>query len=47
MDGGVDIAELLGRIGLAWTRTFNFVMKGAFGDVVLWDVGSRRSSVFS
>ena len=35
----MTIAELLGRIGLAFERTFDLVMKGAFGDVVLWDVG--------
>ena len=35
----MTIAELLARIGLAFVRTFNFVMKGAFSDVVLLDFG--------
>ncbi len=37
--------ELLARIGLAWTRTFYFVMEGAFGDVALWDVGIIAATV--
>ena len=45
MDGGVGIVELLARIGLAWTRTFYFVMEGAFGDVALWDVGIIAATV--
>ena len=35
----MSIVELLARISLAFTRTVDFVMQGAFGDVVLWDVG--------
>ncbi len=35
----MSIVELLARISLAFTRTVNFVMKGAFGDVVLSDLG--------
>jgi len=31
------IAELLARISLAFVRTFDLVMKGAFGDVALSD----------
>ena len=35
----MTIAELLGRISLAFERTFNLVMKGAFGDLLLSDLG--------
>ena len=35
----MTIAELLGRIGLAFERTFNLVMKGAFGALLLSDLG--------
>ncbi len=35
----MTITELLARIGLAFARTFDLVMKGAFSDVVLSDVG--------
>ncbi len=35
----MTIAELLARIGLAFVRTSDVVMKGAFSDVVLSDVG--------
>ena len=34
----MTIAELLARIGLAFARTFDLVMKGAFSDVMLADV---------
>ena len=33
------ITELLARIGLAFARTSDLVMKGAFSDVVQSDVG--------
>ncbi len=35
----MTITELLARIGLAFARTSDLVMKGAFNDVVLSDVG--------
>ena len=35
----MTIAELLARIGLAFERTYYLVLEGAFGDVVLSDVG--------
>ncbi len=35
----MTIDELLARIGLAFARTSDLVMKGAFSDVVLSDVG--------
>jgi hypothetical protein len=35
----MTIAELLARIGLAFERTYYLVVNGAFGDVVLWDLG--------
>ncbi len=35
----MTIAELLGRIGRAFTRTFDLVMEGAFGDLLLSDLG--------
>ena len=42
----MSIVELLARISLAFTRTVDFVMKGAFGDVVLWDVGIIAATSF-
>ena len=36
----MTIADLLGRIGLAFERTFHLVMLGEFGDLVLSDIGS-------
>ncbi len=41
----MTIAELLARIGLAFTRTFDLVMEGAFNDVVLADVSVIAVSV--
>ncbi len=41
----MDIAELLARIGLAFERTFDLVMKGAFSDVVQSDVGIIAAAV--
>ncbi len=41
----MTIAELLARFGLAFTRTFDLVMKGAYGDVVLSDVGIIAAAV--
>ena len=35
----MTIADLLGRIGWAFERTFYLVMKGALGDLVLSDLG--------
>ncbi len=35
----MTITELLARIGLAFARTSDLVMKGAFSDMVLSDVG--------
>ncbi len=35
----MTIAELLGRISRAFTRTFDLVMEGAFGDLWLLDLG--------
>ncbi len=35
----MTIAELLARIGLAFARTSDLAMKGAFSDMVLSDVG--------
>ncbi len=35
----MTIADLLGRIGLAFERTFYLVMLGEFGDLVLSDLG--------
>ncbi len=35
----MTFTELLARIGLAFVRTADLVMKGAFSDVVLSDVG--------
>ena len=35
----MTFTELLARIGLAFARTSDLVMKGAFSDVVLSDVG--------
>ncbi len=35
----MTFTELLARIGLAFVRTSDLVMKGAFSDVVLSDVG--------
>ncbi len=35
----MTIAELLGRIGRAFTRTFDLVMEGVFGDLLLSDLG--------
>ena len=35
----MTIAGLLGRIGLAFERTFHLVMLGEFGDLVLSDLG--------
>ena len=35
----MTFTELLARIGLAFARTSDLVMKGAFNDVVLSDVG--------
>ena len=41
----MTIAELLARIGLAFARTFDLVMKGV-GDVVLSDLGIIAATVF-
>ncbi len=41
----MTIAELLARIGLAFARTSNLVLKGAFSDVVLSDVGIIAAAV--
>ncbi len=35
----MTIAEMLGRIGVAFERSFNLVMNGAFGDLLLSDLG--------
>ena len=35
----MTIADLLGRIGLAFERTFYLVIGGEFGDLVLSDIG--------
>ncbi len=35
----MTIADLLGRIGLAFERTFNLVIGGELGDLVLSDIG--------
>jgi len=34
-----SIGELLGRIGLAFERTFNLISEGKLGDLVLSDLG--------
>ena len=33
------IGDTFDRVGLAFSRTFNVVVEGSFGDIVLWDVG--------
>lgn len=33
------IGNTFDRIGVAFSRTFNVVVEGSFGDIVLWDVG--------
>ena len=38
--------SIVERISLAFTRTVDFVMEGAFGDVVLWDVGIIAATSF-
>ncbi len=41
----MTITELLARIGLAFARTSDLVMKGAFSDMVLSDVGIIAAAV--
>ena len=43
---GESIGELLGRIALAFTRTFNLVTEGKLGDLVLSDLGIIAVTVF-
>ncbi len=41
----MTITELLARIGLAFARTSDLAMKGAFSDMVLSDVGIIAAAV--